>query len=192
MSAFCIDRTEVTVAQYRACVTSGACPSPEITISFPGYGPPEPMRTELSQFCSAHARRRRRALAPMSCGRAGDCRAVLRAWEGRLPDEEEWETAARGPAPDRFPWGSLTPVAPAGDLCWDRRVTGKGTCAVGRFPAGASRVGAVDMAGNVAGVDEGSTIGTDPANVVRGGGWTNFLPRMVASTYRWPLSRGPA
>jgi formylglycine-generating enzyme required for sulfatase activity len=184
MSPFCIDRTEVTVAQYRACVTSGACPSPEITISFPGYGPPEPMRTELSHFCNAP--QPDRADHPMNCVEEATA-AQFCAWEGgRLPDEEEWEHAARGTAPTRFPWGSLAPAAPAGDLCWDRRVTARGTCAVGQFPAGASQGGALDMAGNVW---EWTTshLGSDPSNVVRGGGWTNFLPRMVSATYRWPL-----
>jgi formylglycine-generating enzyme required for sulfatase activity len=179
MAAFCIDRTEVTVAQYRACVASGACPAPETTISFPGYGPPEPMRTELSRFCNAA--RADHADHPMNC--VDEATASLYCkWEGaRLPAEEEWEYAARGPSGARFPWGASSP---RGELCWDRRMTAQGTCAAGQYPAGASPVGALDMAGNVW---EWTSSRLDGSNVVRGGGWTNFLPRLVSSTYRWPL-----
>jgi formylglycine-generating enzyme required for sulfatase activity len=182
MKPYCIDRTEVTVAQYRACVAQGACASPETTVSFPGYGPPEPMKTELSRYCNAP--REDRSEHPMNCVDEASA-ARYCAWEGgRLPTEEEWEYAARGPSSPRFPWGAAVPSAPGGALCWDRRATAQGTCAVGQFPDGASFAGAVDMAGNVW---EWTSSRTTEGSVVRGGGWTNFLPRLVSATYRWPL-----
>lgn len=184
MSAFCIDRTEVTVVQYRACVAAGKCPMPESTISFPGYGPPEPMRTDLSKFCNAP--RADHGEHPMNCVDQATASQYC-AWEGgRLPDEEEWEYAARGQQANRFPWGARPPNATATDnpLCWDRRKSEDGTCAVGQFPGGASPAGAVDMAGNVW---EWTASRIGDGNVVRGGGWTNFLSRLVSPTYRWPL-----
>jgi formylglycine-generating enzyme required for sulfatase activity len=144
------------------------------------------MRGELSRFCNVT--RADRADHPMNCVDEPTAAAFC-AWEGgRLPDEAEWELAARGPDASRYPWGASTPKD---ELCWDRRVTGQGTCAVGSFPRGASATGALDMAGNVwewtaSRVADGP--GGSARNVVRGGGWTNLLPRLVSATYRWPVT----
>jgi formylglycine-generating enzyme required for sulfatase activity len=186
IAPFCIDRLEVTVARYQACVSTGRCSGAERTISFPGYGPPEPMRTELSRYCNAYSPDH--GEYPMNCVDAAAAAAFCAAEGGRLPDEEEWEYAARGPSGARFPWGPRAPgrAGETAPLCWDRRATGLGTCAVGQSPAGASRFGALDMAGNVW---EWTSSRTADGSIVRGGGWTNFLPRLVSTTYRWPLAR---
>jgi formylglycine-generating enzyme required for sulfatase activity len=182
MEAYCLDRTEVTVSQYRGCVAKGACVSPPTTVEFPGFGPPEPMKSQLSAYCNAG--RSDKGEHPMNCVDEASAGQFC-AWEGgRLPTEEEWEYAARGPEGSRFPWGASVPTAPGGALCWDRRATSQGTCAVGQFPLGASPSGALDMAGNVW---EWTSSRTPEGHVVRGGGWTNFLPRFVSATYRWPL-----
>ena len=131
------------------------------------------------------------------------------AWRGSgwgLCSEAQWERAAKGTAHRQYPWGD-TPVP--GDVGWDEALANcrewscsdgySVTSPVGTFPAGASPVGAVDMAGNVwewveddwhetysgAGrPDDGSAWVDDPrgaARVGRGGGWGYAAAALRAS-----------
>ena len=155
---FWLGRHEVTNAQYRA-------------------------------FCAATGR-----AFPSDSNQGDDHPVVNVSWEDaraycehhglRLPTEAEWEWAARGPEGRRYPWGDGWD---AGRLCWDQnRGPGGRTFPVGSFPAGASWVGALDMAGNVwewvadwydggyyanSPTDDPQGPATGTSRVLRGGSW---------------------
>jgi formylglycine-generating enzyme len=127
VSAFDLDVTEVTVAQYRACVSAGECSPPMV-----------------AQYCNFS--QEGRDGHPINCVDWRQGRAFC-TWSGkRLPTEAEWEYAARGADGRTYPWGN---AAPGAQLCWNREKGGLGTCLVGSHPGGDSPFGVKDMAGNV-------------------------------------------
>jgi formylglycine-generating enzyme required for sulfatase activity len=170
LSAYWIDRTEVTAAQYQKCVDAGACARPG-TSPLCNFGKPGRERHPINCVSWPHA--------DTYCKWAG----------AALPSEAQWEKAARGPGGRLLPWIGFAPSC--NKMVWTDPKFGKAcgqksTWAVGSKPGGTSPYGAVDMIGNVwewvadrydAKFYAGDA-GTDPVNtssgkqgVLRGGGY---------------------
>ncbi len=117
LDSFYLDSTEVTIGAYQRYLDSTRGTAPWRGSPSPDWPATGILWREAQRFCE---------------------------WRDvRLPTEEEWEAAARGPAGSRYPWGES----------WDRGRANAGSAAdtlkpVGGFPLGRSFVGAVDMVGN--------------------------------------------
>jgi formylglycine-generating enzyme len=182
IAAFCIDRTEVTVAAYAACAARGACTPAAATISHPGATPAEV--EEWSRWCNRDRADRRDH--PVNCVDWRQADAFCRAAGKRLPSEEEWEWAAHGARPTAtYPWGE---ASPRGRVCWNEDGHGRpagprGTCPVGSHPEGDSPQGVKDLGGNV--WEWTASFNRDgPERVSRGGGWYYTSPKTVSAEYR--------
>ena len=190
LGSYRIDRHEVTVAQYRACVAADACTPVADPQGVSGL--PDPTD---------------RSLHPVVGATWEQAAAYCRWRQMRLPTEAEWERAARGPVSDHryFSWGSEPPLptCEVAVLMYDKE---EAACAADRpaqapytrpvcsRPKGNSPEGLCDMIGNaaewtgdwfVSAAERRGTTGNNPTgpcpgkkrcprargHVFKGGGW---------------------
>ena len=185
VAPFWIDRTEVTVGAYRACVDAGACARPprtSATCTFDGSDPD----------------------LPISCVHWRDADAYCHHASKRLPSESEWEYAARGPYQLGFPWGGVASCKDAVTLVVDQSAVPclPHPARVGSHPTGASVFGALDMTGNVEewvadwyaeSVGSGPAPTSGSAHVLRGGSWLSPPTQARTTSRNWgsALEAGP-
>jgi formylglycine-generating enzyme required for sulfatase activity len=168
LAAFRIDRTEVRVNEYAACVSAGSC-SPPGSGGDCNWDVPE------------------RGDHPVNCVDRRQASAYC-AWVGkRLPTEREWEKAARGTDGRVYPWGNSDPS------CYLAVIAGTGSagCAhgstspVASLAEGRSPFGLFDMAGNVLEWTSGDDGGM---SIARGGSWRGDAAPARASSREWVAS----
>jgi formylglycine-generating enzyme required for sulfatase activity len=185
LDSFDIDRHEVTVERYEACVQDGAC-TPPWTGGYCNFGIAD------------------RADHPVNCV-LWEQAVDYCTWVGRrLPSEAEWEKAARGTDGRTYPWGNEPSGCDYAVMYTFSDGEGCGrdsTWPVGSKPAGASPYGVLDMAGNIGewvqdwydgdyyeqspdSNPQGPPGGTQ--RVVRGGSWESFY-NLQSTHGRWQL-----
>ncbi len=163
---FLLDRTEVPVRLYAACVTAGACTTTRKRGT--GYRADDPLRREW--LCNLH--REGRADHPINCVSRVQAAAFCK-WAGkRLPTDAEWTFAVGS---KQFPWGD-------GGLRCDRAVFARygpdqggcrkqpvGTMPVEAHPDGAGPYGNLELAGSL--WEWVSSPSEHGFGLLRGGAW---------------------
>jgi formylglycine-generating enzyme required for sulfatase activity len=147
LDAYRIDKYEVTNAQYKAFVDATNHRPPKLwQPARPAGGPARP-RDGSGPGITYPPEKADHPVVYVDWYDANEyCH-----WIGkRLPTEEEWEKAARGPDGRIFPWGNTFDVKKANSPQYWLSLNKEGsTTPVGRFENGKSPYGVYDMAGNV-------------------------------------------
>jgi eukaryotic-like serine/threonine-protein kinase len=216
LASYEMDRTEVTVLQYRECVLSGVCQIGD-GVNDEWYETNGGLDKWTELGCNYG--RTDRNLHPMNCVDWNNARAYCQWVNKRLPTEEEWEYAARDTEGRQYAWGDEVPdnhrVNACGAECasWykkefhiDSQKLHDGddgwpaTAPVGSFPLGNTPLGLADMTGNVwewleSGYSENYDAVRDEARRVnRGGAWDDTSVHGLRATIRsWgvPTDREP-
>jgi serine/threonine-protein kinase len=186
--AFYLDRTEVTVRAYAACVAKRMCSAADHVTLPPGTGERWGAAGETdagavdgvaqeAEYVEAWSPRcnalRGAADHPINCVDFAGAEAFCR-WAGkRLPTEAEWELATRGAEGRVYPWGADAPECAR--ACYDKNLACRApslpvaTCPAGLYAGDRTPEGIVDLGGNVAEWVEGGFAGMPAFRVVRGG-----------------------
>ena len=153
LSAYCIQKTEVTVAAFKACRKAGKCTA-------------EIRGRDVYVSCNYSEEHTDRDNHPVNCVSWQAAREYCQQWEGGdLPSDAQWEKAARGTDRRLFPWGNEGVSCDRANFDSNGPPNGEGggigagchhaidpaTWEVGTIPsAGDSPYGLKDMSGNVA------------------------------------------
>jgi formylglycine-generating enzyme required for sulfatase activity/serine/threonine protein kinase len=213
LAPFCIDKHEVTVADFKGCSDKGGCLRASQVNEVLGMSEKE--HAAYDPLCNIR-NPAARAKHPINCVDFDQAITFCKEQGKRLPTEAEWEFAARGPDGRKYPWGDEEPTATLLNACdkecveWGKKAgvevkamylsdDGFGaTAPVGSFPKGASRYGVEDVVGNVwewvadyygpYSKDEQNDPHGAPSGdkrVIRGGAWNGSQPSWVRPTFRY-------
>ena len=190
LDGFELTRSEVTVAQYEACVKAGKCTDYHLTgYEWPGQ--------DFTEYPSCNWAKRGRGDHPINCVDWDQSAAFCQWAGGKLPTEAQWEYAARSGGRDwRYPWGDEKATCDRAVMDDGGNGCGKGgTWPVCSKPRGHSKQGLCDLAGNVwewvsdwqGSYSPGSSRNpTGPSSgsnrVPRGGCWFNPAARLRAAS----------
>lgn len=171
-AGFAIMRTPVTNAMYARFIAATGHPAPGVDRqTWQGYGLIHPFERTRA-YAWAHGRppagREQHPVVLVSQADASAYAAWLSQQTGmtwRLPDEAEWEKAARGTEGRMFPWGATFDPG----LLNSHDQGPFSTVEVGRFEAGASPYGMLDAAGQV--FEWTATPAGPGRSIVKGGSW---------------------
>lgn len=182
VSEYCIDIRPVTMGEYNLCDTSQGCTSADSA----------PVNTtNPSLYCNKDFASRQGD--PANCVDAIQAEVYCTEQGKALPDETQWEWAARGGAAARlYPWGANVPLGSdvPERLCWlPARPDGiawplrpEGTCPVGAFnQAAVQTFGLEEMSGNIW---HWTTTSDSDGRTVRGGGWDNTIASRMTTEFR--------
>jgi serine/threonine-protein kinase len=146
--AFRIAKSPISVAQYRACVTRGACTPPASSApACNGQGGPGLLDGPTYDVEGG-------ADLPLTCATAAQAKAYCAWVGGALPTPAQWMLAARGPKVSRYAWGNAAPTCdqhpgthddPGGPACNAGASSTIALHAVASHPAGASPAGLEDV-----------------------------------------------
>jgi eukaryotic-like serine/threonine-protein kinase len=212
LPAFCIDLTEVTTRAYQACSDGGGCKRASSFVRWPNIT--EAQKASYGPLCNVGDPSR--ADHPINCVDWSMASTYCKAAGGRLPTEAEWEYATRGPDGRVYPWGDEDPTPKHLNACGSECVEwGKthdeslsalfsgndgfaNTAPVGRYPAGRSRFGPLDVVGNVwewvadwhgpynaAEKTRPTGPATGERRVIRGGAWNGSEKSWLRPSFRY-------
>jgi len=196
VTAFAIDRTEVTNGQFAAFLNTRGDTNAAGERLYDADDPDARIHRAGTVWRADDGYDRHPAVEVTWAGARDYCR-----WrDQRLPTEAEWEKAARGDDGRRYPWGAAPPDATRGRF----GAAFNATVPVGMFPAGASPLGALDMGGNVwewvasayrpypYRADDGREAPTaGPVRATRGGGHDSPAGELTTTQRGRDLSRNP-
>jgi formylglycine-generating enzyme required for sulfatase activity len=196
--SFCLDHTEVTVADFSKCVDDHKCTAP---LAF------RDIRFADDAFCN-YKHPAGRQLHPINCVSFEQATKFCASAGKRLPTESEWQWAAQGGSEKRiFPWGDARPSPQNVNACGLECVANAAqrgftdwpalyrvrddypeTAPVGVIAGGASAFKTFDMAGNVR---EWTSTETSPSEkgakrfISRGGSWQEDTADALKTSHRF-------
>ena len=184
LEAYWIDKHPITNAQYQLCVADGLC-KPSARINDTNYNGDNQPVVSISWFDALDY-----------VGWLNRTMPADTDWHYALPDEAMWEYAAVGETGWEYPWGdefdgtllNFCDINCRGRWKVDNWNDGyRYTSPVGSYPAGASWVGALDLAGNVWEWTDSWWDEEETRRIVRGGSW--YFPQSSARAFSYDLFR---